>query len=100
MSPEMRKIGSASTWGNLADPAAGDGAHGAMARSQIEHDIAARLRAANEHVALGGLVQRLRSVDDRAGDQPALAVVANAASARPTHRDVARLGQFQDALIR
>ena len=33
--------------------------------SQIYDDIANRLRAANEQVAVGGLVERFRSIDDR-----------------------------------
>ena len=33
--------------------------------SQINDDVAARLRAANENVAISGLIQWLRSVDDR-----------------------------------
>jgi len=35
------------------------------AASQIDDGVAARLRAANENVAVGRFVERLRSVDDR-----------------------------------
>lgn len=45
--------------------------------SQIEDDVAGRLRAADEKVAVGGLFERLRSVGDRSGNQTTLAVVAN-----------------------
>src|SRR3954468_20822040 len=34
--------------------------------SQIDDDVAKRLCAAHEQIALGGLVERLRCVDDRA----------------------------------
>ena len=70
-----------------------------MCALQIDDDVANRLRAANEKVAVGGLVERLRSVDDRPRNQPALTVVTNTGPARPADRDVARLGQLQDALV-
>src|SRR5712691_2429446 len=67
--------------------------------SQINDDVANRLRAANEKVALGWLFEWLRSVDDRPGNQTTLTVVTNTGPARPTDRDIARLGQLQDALV-
>jgi hypothetical protein len=57
------------------------------------------LRAANKKVALGGLVEWLRSVDDCLGNQTTLTVVTNTSPARPTDRDIARLGQLQEALV-
>src|SRR5262249_30256306 len=66
---------------------------------QIDDDIASRLGAANENVAVGGLFEWLRSVDDHPRNQAALTAVTNTGAARPTDRDVARLGQLQNALI-
>ena len=67
--------------------------------SQIDDDIADRLRAANEKVAGGRLFEWLGSVDDCPGKQTALTVVTNAGAARPKGGDVARFGQLQNALI-
>jgi hypothetical protein len=67
--------------------------------SQINDEVTNRLRAANEKVAVGGIFEWLRSVDHRSRNQTALAVVTNTGPARPTDRDVARLGQFQNALV-
>ncbi len=53
-------------------------------RLQIDDHVANRLRAADEEVAVGRLVEWLRSVDDRPGDQTALTVVTNTGPARPT----------------
>ena len=44
-------------------------------------------------------VERLRLVGDLSRDETALTIVADASPARPAHRDVARLGEFQHALI-
>jgi hypothetical protein len=62
--------------------------------SQINDDVANRLRAANEKVAVGGLFEWLRSVDDRPDNQTAFTVVTNTGAARPPDRNVARLGQL------
>ena len=67
--------------------------------SQIDDDIADRLRAANEKVAGGRLFEWLGSVDDCPGNQTALTVVTNASAAGPKGGDVARFGQVQNALI-
>jgi hypothetical protein len=72
---------------------------GFLGASQIDDDIAGRLRATNQKVAIGWFVERFRLVGDRAGNQTAFTVVTNAGSARPTDRDVACLGKFQDALV-
>src|SRR6188472_1303602 len=72
---------------------------GPMRASQINDDVLNRLRAAGEEIALGRPVERLRSVDDRPGHEPALAVVADASPAGPTHRNVTRLGQLQETLV-
>lgn len=60
--------------------------------SQIDNDVAGRLRAADEEVAVSGLFEWLRSVGDRSRNQTALAVVTNSGPARPADRDVACLG--------
>ena len=70
-----------------------------MRASQINDDVLNRLRAAGEEIALGRPVERLRSVDDRPGHEPALAVVADASPAGPTHRNVTRLSQFEQTLV-
>src|SRR2546430_14683228 len=67
--------------------------------SQIDDDIAGRLRAANEKVAGGRLFEWLGSVDDCPGNQAALTVVTKASAAGPKSRGVARFGQLHNALI-
>src|SRR5262249_51645659 len=46
-----------------------------------------------------GLLQWLRFIGDLARNQTAFTVVTNTGTARPTDRDVASLGQFQNALV-
>src|SRR4051795_12331101 len=75
------------------------GIGGRMRASQINDDVLNRLRAAGEEIARGRLVERLWSVHDRPGHEPALAVVADASPAGPTHRNVTRLGQLQETLV-
>src|SRR6187549_114542 len=67
--------------------------------SQIDDDVADGLRAANKNVARGRLLERLRSVHDRPGNQAALTAMTHTGPARPADGDVAGLGQFQNALI-
>src|SRR5215470_9179901 len=67
--------------------------------SQIDRDVANRLRAANENISVGGFVEWLGFVSDRARNQTAFTVVTYACPARPTDRNVARLGELQDALV-
>src|SRR5438093_5503644 len=67
--------------------------------SQIDHDVVNRLRAANQKVAVSGLVEWLRSVGDGPRNQTALTVVANTRPARPADRNIARLGQLQNARV-
>src|SRR5579862_1892502 len=66
---------------------------------QVDDDVCGRLRATNEEVAVGRLIERLRIVGHRARNQAALAVVANSAAARPTNGDVAGFGQLQKAAV-
>src|SRR5262249_4906652 len=48
-----------------------------VSSSQIDDDIAARLRAADENVAVRRHIEGLGAIDDRPRDQSALAIVAN-----------------------
>src|SRR5262249_31170068 len=52
-----------------------------------------------KEVAVGGVIEWLWSIGYRARNQTALAVVTNTGAARPTNRDIASLGQLQDALV-
>jgi len=45
--------------------------------SQIDDDVPSRSRAANEKVAVGGLLERLRFIGDGARNQTAFTVVTN-----------------------
>jgi hypothetical protein len=66
---------------------------------QIDDDVANRFRAANENVAVGRLVEWVWCVDDLPRNQAALTGVTDTGPGRPTDRDVACLGQLQDALV-
>ena len=66
-------------------------------RSDVDHDVSARPRAAGEDVALGRRIERLGVVGDAPGDQPALARVTDARPAGPAHRHVAGFGQLEQA---
>src|SRR4051794_37230611 len=52
-------------------------------RSQVEHHVDARLRAADECASVRGRLDRVGAVADVAGDEGGLAVVADAGTARP-----------------
>src|ERR1700733_4530189 len=67
--------------------------------SQVKNDIADRTRTADEQVAGRWQVERLRLVSDLSRDETALTIMADAGPARPAHRDVARLREFQHALV-
>ena len=67
------------------------------ARSQVEHDVARRLGAADQRASLGGGLDRVGAVAEVAGDDGGLAVVADAGAARPADRDVAGLGELEQA---
>src|ERR1700733_3434050 len=66
-------------------------------RSDVDHDVSARPRAADEHVPLGRRIERLGVVGDAPGDQTALARVTHARPAGPAHRHVAGFGQLEQA---
>ena len=57
-----------------------------------------RLAAADQQIARGWRLDWVRPVGDGAGNQPRLAVVTNSGAARPAHRHVARLSQFEQAV--
>src|SRR5581483_4560135 len=65
--------------------------------SEIELDAGLWRGAADERIAIGWRVQRLRRVSEFAFDQATLAVVAYPRSARPTHGNGASFRQFQQA---
>ena len=71
-----------------------------MLASQIEHNIGAWPAAADQEIAVRWRHKRLDEVIDGASDKPGLAIVADSGTARPSHRDIARLGQFEEALER
>ena len=54
--------------------------------------------AANQQVAIGGLFEWLWLVADVACKQPAFAAMTDPRPARPPHRNIARLGKFEQAL--
>src|SRR4051812_35534388 len=67
--------------------------------SQIYDDVASRLGATNEDVALNRLVERLRPVRDAPRDQTAFTAMTHARPARPADWNVTRLGQLQNARV-
>ena len=71
-----------------------------MVRSQVDDDVFDRSSAADQDVAFRGRFQRFGVVAHRSGQQCGLAVVAYPGPARPPRRDVARLGEFQQARVR
>src|SRR5215472_8314844 len=66
--------------------------------SKIESNVTLGLAAADQQIASGRRLDRVRPVADGAGNQPGLAVMTNSGAARPAHRHIARLGQFEQAL--
>ena len=70
-----------------------------FAASDVDHDVAPRPRAADEDVSRRRRIERIGLVGDGPGDQPALAVVADAGAARPPDRHVARFRELEKALV-
>ena len=68
------------------------------AASEIDHDIALGLRAADQHIAVRRRLDRVGSIANDTGDECSLAVVADPGTARPSHGHIARLGKFEEAL--
>src|ERR1700732_2975046 len=68
--------------------------------SEIDHDIAFGLAAADQHVAVGRRLDWVGPIANGAGDEPGLAIVADPGTARPSYRHIARLGEFEEALER
>ena len=64
----------------------------ASTASKIERNVTLGLAAADQQIARGRRLDWVGSVDDRAGNQPRLAVVTNSGAARPAHWHIARLG--------
>src|SRR3954453_6442572 len=69
------------------------------AASQVEDHVAPRLGAADEHAPVGGWLHRVGAVTDTAGDERRRTGLADAGSARPPDRYVARLGEFEQAAV-
>ena len=67
--------------------------------SQVDNDLLPRLRTADQQSARARRVERVGSITHRAGNQPALAIVADARPARPPYRDVAGLRQLEQTLV-
>src|SRR6266850_1113418 len=63
--------------------------------SDVDHDVALRPGAADQDISLRRRIERIRLVGDGAGDQSALAVVADAGAARPADGHVARFRQLE-----
>src|SRR5208282_4440608 len=66
--------------------------------SKIKSNVTLGLAAADQQIALGRRLDWVRPVDDGARNQPRLAVMTNSGAARPAHRHIARLGQFEQAV--
>jgi hypothetical protein len=66
--------------------------------SEIERNVILGLAAADQQITAGRRLDWVRPVDDRAGNQPGLAVMTTSDAARPAHRHIARLGQFGQAV--
>src|SRR6266568_4403963 len=67
--------------------------------SEVEDDVAIRLRAADEEVAFGGRVDWVGHVRDRSRDEAALARVTDPGPARPPDGHIARFCQLEQALV-
>src|ERR1044072_2463753 len=70
-----------------------------MPASQIDDDAFLRLRTADQQVPGGSLIERFGSITHRTGNQAALAIVANARTARPTNGNVAGFRELEQILI-
>src|SRR5215469_12532938 len=68
------------------------------ALSKIESDVAPGLAATDQQIAIRRRFDRVWPIDDGAGNQPGLAVMTNSGAARPTHRHIASLRQFEKAV--
>src|SRR6185312_13940231 len=64
------------------------------AASQIDDDVATRLRTANEYIPVGRSVEWRRVVDDRSRNQAAFTAMTHTGPARPANRNVARFGEL------
>ena len=74
------------------------GPNTASVASKIESNVALGLAAADQQIASGRRLDWVRLVEEGAGNQTRLAVMTNSGPARPAHRHIARLGQFEQAV--
>src|SRR5215471_2613202 len=65
--------------------------------SQVEDQVVAWLRAADQCAAVGGVIDRGGGVADRSGYDGCLAGMAHPGAARPAHRHVAGFGELEQA---
>src|SRR5579862_2171695 len=63
--------------------------------SKIQSDTCAGMGTAYENVPGSGPLQRLRVIRNRSGNQTSRAGVTDSSTARPSNRNVARFGQFE-----
>ena len=68
--------------------------------TEVDGEVAARLRAARQEVAGRGRLERFWRVGDLTLQEPGLAGVAHAGPARPANGHVAGLGELEDAGVR
>ena len=94
-SPESTRFSPAA---DPASPGSGRLARREPRTSQVEDEVLARDRAADQDVSLRRGIERIRLVGDGPGDQSALAVVADARAARPPDGHVTRFRQLEQAL--
>src|SRR5581483_11008850 len=67
--------------------------------SEIEHDVAARLRAADQHASVGGGFYGVGVVIHASCDERRLAGLADPGAARPANRYVTRFGELEHAAV-
>src|SRR5436309_10213768 len=74
-------------------------APGSVERSEVECELGAGAAAADEDSSVGRRFEGFGTVSDLAGEQAALAVVADAVAAREADRHVAGFGEVEQARV-
>src|SRR5215469_9499715 len=67
--------------------------------SQIEDQVAAGLRTADQDVTVGGRIDGVGRVGHRPGKQSGLAIVTDAGATRPSRGHAARLSELEEARV-
>src|SRR5689334_1960725 len=70
-----------------------------MQASQIDDYVLPRLRTTDQQVTGGRFIERFGPITHRTGNQAALAVMANASTARPTHWNIAGFRELEQILV-